>query len=108
MTKKSAIAKIAATHAIGNKRRSGEIPAEMAVRTYICHMLFQLSAIPFADDFYVSALGSVPLVRTYPGALFVSAGDYHHHVGLNTWESAGSSPPPAGSTGLRAANSYSG
>jgi len=33
-------------------------------------------------------------------AAFISAGGYHHHIGLNTWESAGGAPPPAGSTGL--------
>jgi catechol 2,3-dioxygenase len=35
-----------------------------------------------------------------PDAAFVSAGDYHHHIGLNTWQSKGGSPPPPGSTGL--------
>jgi catechol 2,3-dioxygenase len=85
----------------------GEIDAAPAVRaempdgTYIGHMHLQVAAIPAAEDFYVRALGFDPTVRTYPGALFVSAGGYHHHVGLNTWESAGGSPPPPGSTGLR-------
>jgi catechol 2,3-dioxygenase len=41
------------------------------------------------------------MVRGYPGALFVSAGGYHHHLGLNTWHSAGSAPPAPGSVGLR-------
>jgi catechol 2,3-dioxygenase len=41
------------------------------------------------------------MVRGYPGALFVSAGGYHHHLGLNTWHSLGASPPPQGSIGLR-------
>jgi catechol 2,3-dioxygenase len=77
------------------------IPAEMPDGTYIGHMHLQVAAIPAAEDFYVRALGFDPTVRTYPGALFVSAGGYHHHVGLNTWESAGGSPPPSGSTGLR-------
>lgn len=36
----------------------------------------------------------------YPGAVFLSAGGYHHHIGLNTWESAGGKPPPPGTTGL--------
>jgi catechol 2,3-dioxygenase len=54
-----------------------------------------------AEAFYVGALGFDVVVRTYPGALFVAAGGYHHHIGLNTWESAGGSPPPEGSTGLR-------
>jgi catechol 2,3-dioxygenase len=39
-------------------------------------------------------------VRTYPGALFLSWGGYHHHVGLNTWNSLGAAPPPPGALGL--------
>ena len=46
-------------------------------------------------------LGFDVMVRGYPGALFVSAGGYHHHIGLNTWHSAGSGPPAPGSVGLR-------
>ena len=45
-------------------------------------------------------LGFELTTRYGPGAAFVSAGGYHHHIGLNTWESAGGSPPPPGSTGL--------
>ena len=40
------------------------------------------------------------IVRSYPGALFLSAGGYHHHVGLNTWQSQGAPPPPEGALGL--------
>jgi len=86
---------------MGEIDAGGAVPAEMPDGTYIGHMHLQVAAIPAAEDFYVRALGFDPTVRTYPGALFVSAGGYHHHVGLNTWESAGGSPPPAGSTGLR-------
>ena len=39
--------------------------------------------------------------RGYPGALFVSAGGYHHHLGLNTWAGAGAPPQPSGTAGLR-------
>ena len=46
-------------------------------------------------------LGFDVIVRGYPGALFVSAGGYHHHIGLNTWHSAGAAPAPSGSVGLR-------
>ncbi len=80
---------------------AGAISPELPDGTYVGHMHLQVAGIPAAEDFYVRALGFEPTVRTYPGALFVSAGGYHHHVGLNTWESAGGSPPPAGSTGLR-------
>jgi catechol 2,3-dioxygenase len=54
-----------------------------------------------AEAFYSGVLGFDVIVRGYPGALFVSAGGYHHHIGLNTWHSAGSSPPAPGSIGLR-------
>ena len=40
------------------------------------------------------------MVRSYPGALFLAAGGYHHHLGLNTWQSQGAPPPPEGALGL--------
>jgi len=46
-------------------------------------------------------LGLDVTVRGYPGALFVSSGGYHHHVGLNTWAGEGAPPPPPGARGLR-------
>ena len=46
-------------------------------------------------------LGFDVMARSYPGALFVSAGGYHHHVGLNTWNSLGADPPKPGAVGLR-------
>ena len=54
-----------------------------------------------AEEFYVGVLGFEPVVRSFPGALFVSAGGYHHHLGLNTWAGRGAPAPPAGSRGLR-------
>ncbi len=50
--------------------------------------------------FYCGVLGFGLQQRMGNQAAFVSAGDYHHHIGLNTWESAGGSPPPMRSTGL--------
>ena len=50
--------------------------------------------------FWVDGLGFDVIVRGYPGALFVSAGGYHHHVGLNTWAGVGAPPPPEGARGL--------
>jgi catechol 2,3-dioxygenase len=50
--------------------------------------------------FYTGVLGFELTTRYGRQAAFVSAGGYHHHIGLNTWESAGGSPPPRGSTGL--------
>jgi catechol 2,3-dioxygenase len=66
------------------------------------HVHLQVSALPEAEGFYAAALGFEPTVRNYPGALFVSAGGYHHHLGLNTWGTAGGPPPPPGARGLRA------
>ena len=50
--------------------------------------------------FYSGVLGFELTQRLGSGAAFLSAGGYHHHIGLNTWESRGGSPPPPGSTGL--------
>jgi len=53
--------------------------------TTIGHMHFYVGDIPAAEAFYHAALGFDKTIWTLPGALFVSAGGYHHHVGLNTW-----------------------
>jgi catechol 2,3-dioxygenase len=50
--------------------------------------------------FYCGVLGFELIMRYGDQAAFISAGGYHHHIGLNTWESRGGSPPPSGSTGL--------
>ena len=67
----------------------------------IGHVHLQVAEIPSTGAFYEGALGLDVTARSYPGALFMSAGGYHHHVGANTWGSAGSDAPPAGSRGLR-------
>jgi catechol 2,3-dioxygenase len=69
--------------------------------TRIRHVHLQVSDIATAEAFYHGVLGFDVTVRGYPGALFVSAGGYHHHIGLNTWQSAGAVPTAAGSVGLR-------
>jgi catechol 2,3-dioxygenase len=69
--------------------------------TTIGHVHLQVSDIAAAEAFYNGVLGFDVTVRGYPGALFVSAGGYHHHIGLNTWHSAGAAPPAPGSVGLR-------
>lgn len=53
-----------------------------------------------ALDFYCGVLGFELTQRYGEGGAFVAAGGYHHHIGLNTWESLGGSPPPPGTTGL--------
>lgn len=69
--------------------------------TRIGHVHLQVSDLREAEEFYSGVLGFEVMVRGYPGALFVSAGGYHHHLGLNTWQSLGAGPPPAGAIGLR-------
>jgi catechol 2,3-dioxygenase len=69
--------------------------------TRIGHTHLQVAELSQIEDFYAGVLGFDVMVRSYPGALFVSAGGYHHHLGLNSWRSAGSGPPPPGSIGLR-------
>jgi catechol 2,3-dioxygenase len=69
--------------------------------TRIGHVHLQVASLADSEAFYHGVLGFDVVVRGYPGALFVSAGGYHHHIGLNTWHSAGTVPAPAGSVGLR-------
>jgi catechol 2,3-dioxygenase len=64
------------------------------------HVHLQVSDLRAAEDFYSGLLGFDVTVRGYPGALFVSAGGYHHHLGLNTWHSRGAEPRQPGSVGL--------
>ena len=68
--------------------------------TTMGHIHLQVADIPAAARFYNRALGLDVMVRSYPGALFLAAGGYHHHVGLNTWQSEGAPPPPEGALGL--------
>ena len=68
--------------------------------TTMGHVHLQVADIPAAEGFYNRALGLDVMVRSYPGALFLAAGGYHHHVGLNTWQSQGAPPPPDGALGL--------
>lgn len=74
-------------------------PGGMAPGTHIGHVHLNVADIPASEGFYRDALGFDVTVRSYPGALFVSAGGYHHHVGLNTWIGEGA-PPPPGARGL--------
>jgi catechol 2,3-dioxygenase len=68
--------------------------------TTMGHVHLQVADIPSGEGFYNGALGLDVMVRSYPGALFLSAGGYHHHLGLNTWQSQGAPPPPDGALGL--------
>jgi catechol 2,3-dioxygenase len=78
-----------------------EVPLRVPADTRIGHVHLQVSDVEEAERFYSGLLGFDVTVRGYPGALFVSAGGYHHHLGLNTWHSAGSPPAAPGAIGLR-------
>lgn len=69
--------------------------------TVIGHVNLRVANLAEAEAFYVGVLGFDIMARYGSQALFVSAGGYHGHVGLNTWESADAPPPPLGSVGLR-------
>lgn len=69
-------------------------------RVDIGHVHLKVADINRALAFYCDVLGFELMQRFGSGAAFISAGGYHHHIGLNTWESLGGSPPPAGTTGL--------
>jgi catechol 2,3-dioxygenase len=75
-------------------------PGRMPPCTHIGHVHLNVADIGASQAFYRDALGFDVTVRSYPGALFVSAGGYHHHVGLNTWMGEGAPPPPPGARGL--------
>ena len=69
-------------------------------RVDIGHVHLKVADLERALDFYVGVLGFELQQRMGDEAAFISAGGYHHHLGLNTWESRGGNPPPRGSTGL--------
>jgi catechol 2,3-dioxygenase len=66
----------------------------------IGHVHLKVADIDRALGFYRDVLGFQVMQRWGDAAAFVSAGGYHHHIGLNTWELGGGAPPPPGSTGL--------
>lgn len=68
--------------------------------TRIGHVHLKVADLERALQFYCGVLGFQLTQRYGRQAAFVSAGGYHHHIGLNTWESLGGKPPPRGSTGL--------
>jgi catechol 2,3-dioxygenase len=86
---------------------AGELDAQGAVgsapaRTRLGHVHLQVGDLGAAEAFYGDTIGFEVTVRGYPGALFLAAGDYHHHIGLNTWAGEGAPHPPPGARGLRA------
>lgn len=82
----------------GSDRQQGSGPIDPRAR--IGHVHLKVSDLERSLDFYCGVLG-FELMATYGSdAAFIGAGGYHHHIGLNTWESLGGSPPPPGTTGL--------
>jgi catechol 2,3-dioxygenase len=73
-------------------------PIDPEVR--IGHVHLKVADIERSLAFYCGILGFELMARMGDQAAFISAGGYHHHIGLNTWESRGGSPPPPGTTGL--------
>ena len=81
---------------------AGSDPATaVAAGARIGHVHLQVADLATAERFYCDVLGFDVTVRAYPGALFVAAGGYHHHIGLNTWQSLGAPPVVPGRIGLR-------
>ena len=68
--------------------------------TRIGHVHLKVADLDRAMGFYIGVLGFELVTRYGDQAAFLSAGGYHHHIGLNTWESLGATPPPPGHTGL--------
>ena len=81
-----------------NRPGENELPYPQGVS--IGHIHLQVSSLRAAEEFYHKALGFDITQRNFPGALFLSAGGYHHHLGVNVWNSRGTSPAPAHSRGL--------
>lgn len=75
-------------------------PRPIAPQVRIGHVHLKVADLERALRFYCGVLGFERTQRYGAQAAFVSAGGYHHHIGLNTWESQGGSPPPPGTTGL--------
>ena len=75
-------------------------PTPIAAGVRIGHVHLKVADLDRALAFYVGVLGFQLTQRMGSRAAFISAGGYHHHIGLNTWESDGGKPPPRGSTGL--------
>ena len=69
--------------------------------TVMGHVHLHVPHLDDAETFYCDRVGFTPMVRSYPGALFVAAGGYHHHLGLNIWAGSGAPTPPENAVGLR-------
>jgi catechol 2,3-dioxygenase len=80
---------------------AGDDRAGLATGIVMGHVHLHVARLDDAERFYVGVLGLQLMQRYGPSAIFVSAGGYHHHIGLNTWAGVGAPPPPPGAIGLR-------
>jgi catechol 2,3-dioxygenase len=87
---------------MASEQAQGATSSQSAIdpRVDIGHVHLKVSDLERAIGFYRDVLGLELMQRMGDQAAFLSAGGYHHHIGLNTWESKGGSPAPAGATGL--------
>ncbi len=85
---------------IGSASTSLPATRPMSGGVRIGHVHLKVSDLERSLAFYVGVLGFELMQRYGKEAAFISAGGYHHHIGLNTWESRGGSPPAPGNTGL--------
>jgi catechol 2,3-dioxygenase len=83
---------------MSRESKNSSLPIVPGVR--IGHVHLKVADLDRSLDFYCGVLGFELTVRLGNEAAFVSAGGYHHHIGLNTWESRGAPPPPSYTTGL--------
>jgi catechol 2,3-dioxygenase len=83
-----------------SERPTGRVTRPIDAGVEIGHVHLKVSDIDRALAFYCDVLGFEVTGRLGDQAAFLSAGGYHHHIGLNTWESKGGLPPPPGATGL--------
>jgi catechol 2,3-dioxygenase len=79
---------------------ANNVSADLPSQTDIGHVHLQVSDLLRARKFYHDLLGLEITQSDYPGALFLAAGNYHHHLGLNIWAGQGASPPPPSAVGL--------
>jgi catechol 2,3-dioxygenase len=82
------------------KKDSPIAPYVANPKVRIGHVHLKVADLQRTLRFYAGVLGLEVMQRYGDGAVFLSAGGYHHHIALNTWESLGGSPPPPGTTGL--------
>ncbi|MEO8168651.1 MAG: VOC family protein [bacterium] len=82
------------------KEAEGKTWSGMHPKTDIGHMHLNVGSLQDAEKFYHGTIGFDVTTKSYPGALFVAAGGYHHHLGLNIWAGRNAPPPPENSIGL--------